>query len=68
MMSLYRHGDVLIGQIDALLENTKKRGSVVLAYGEMAHLALDSRIGAGILERIPQGAESVAERLMKLPL
>jgi hypothetical protein len=34
-MSLYRHGDVLIGQIDVLPENAKKRGNVILAYGEI---------------------------------
>ena len=33
-MSLYRHGDVMIGRVDALPENAKKRGNVILAYGE----------------------------------
>lgn len=34
-MALYRHGDVIINQIDALPEGAKKRGSVTLAYGEI---------------------------------
>lgn len=34
-MSQYRHGDVMINQIDALPEGAKKRGSVTLAYGEI---------------------------------
>jgi hypothetical protein len=34
-MSLYRHGDVMINQIDTLPDNAKKRGNVILAYGEI---------------------------------
>lgn len=34
-MSLYRHGDVLIGQVDQLPSGAKKRNHVVLAYGEI---------------------------------
>lgn len=34
-MTLYRHGDVIISQIDELPENVKKRGNVILAYGEI---------------------------------
>lgn len=34
-MSLYRHGDVMIAQIEALPDNAKKRANVTLAYGEI---------------------------------
>jgi hypothetical protein len=34
-MSLYRHGDVMIAKIDVLPANSKKRGGVTLAYGEI---------------------------------
>jgi hypothetical protein len=33
-MALYRHGDVLIGQVDSVTQDAKKRGNVILAYGE----------------------------------
>ncbi|HEX2908292.1 MAG TPA: hypothetical protein VHO69_15580 [Phototrophicaceae bacterium] len=34
-MALYRHGDVMLAQIDALPEKAKKRASLTLAYGEI---------------------------------
>jgi hypothetical protein len=34
-MSLYRHGDVMLSQIDALPDGAKQRGGVTLAYGEI---------------------------------
>lgn len=45
-MSLYRHGDVMVGQVEVLPENAKKRGNVVLAYGEItghSHRIADPR-------------------------
>ena len=34
-MALYRHGDVMICQIEVIPENSKKRGNVILAHGEV---------------------------------
>jgi hypothetical protein len=45
-MSLYRHGDVIINQVDALPEGAKRRGNVILAYGEItghAHRIADPK-------------------------
>ena len=45
-MALYRHGDVMISQIDSLPDNVKKRGNLILAYGEItghSHRVADPR-------------------------
>jgi len=34
-MQLYRHGDVMIGSVADIPEEAKKRGNVILAYGEI---------------------------------
>lgn len=34
-MELYRHGDVLVGSVDALPDDATKREGVTLAYGEV---------------------------------
>lgn len=45
-MALYRHGDVLLGSVDTLPNNAKKRSNVILAYGEVtghSHRIADPR-------------------------
>jgi hypothetical protein len=45
-MALYRHGDVLIGAVETLPENARKRPHLVLAYGEItghSHRIEDSK-------------------------
>lgn len=34
-MTLYRHGDVMVNQVDELPPDAKKRHNLVLAYGEI---------------------------------
>lgn len=45
-MALYRHGDVMVGSVDALPEHAHKRPHLVLAYGEItghSHRIEDSK-------------------------